>query len=358
MFNLMAPLTATTSYGLCAHNLNLALYWMGKNPCLWPIGGWDYDADYPDYGNALNVGLAQQKDFDPNAPTVRLYHQFDLAARIGRGKLYGFPIFELNHFNSHEEHHICLCDELIVCSNWARQVMLDDIGEPNTHVVPLGVNREIFAPIDSRLSLATVFQTIGKWEHRKGHDVLHHAFRAAFSPSDNVQLVMHSINPFIGEGNHWWMNEYKKVLGDQVVFKDRLPTKELIKEMAKADCAVFPTRAEGFCLPALEYLSMGKEIIMTNYSGQTEFIDGRNAHLIEIDELETASDGVWFIPERTEGGQWAHLGEDQFDALVSHMRDVHRRKQGGDSLYNEAGIQTASRFTWANSAQKLLEVIK
>jgi hypothetical protein len=40
-----------------------------------------------------------------------------------------------------------------------------------------------------------VFLNVGKWEYRKGHDVLLEAFNKAFEPTDNVRLVMNCHNP-------------------------------------------------------------------------------------------------------------------------------------------------------------------
>jgi hypothetical protein len=40
------------------------------------------------------------------------------------------------------------------------------------------------------------------------------------------------------------------------------------------------------------------------------------------------------------------------------MRSIHRMKQTGLLGRNEAGIETAQRFTWDNTVTKLIEGIK
>src|SRR5690242_318515 len=60
--------------------------------------------------------------------------------------------------------------------------------------------------------------------------------------------------------------------------------------MRLTDCGVFPSRAEGWGLGALEMMACGKYNIVTNYSGFTEFCDKENSLLIDIDNLETAYD--------------------------------------------------------------------
>ena len=88
----------------------------------------------------------KQSDFDPTAPCVKIWHEHSLAERIGRGKYYGFPIFELNKFDLRRLKNLECCDEVLVCSSWARDVVLDQTKRPENevHVVPLGVDRTVF----------------------------------------------------------------------------------------------------------------------------------------------------------------------------------------------------------------------
>ena len=56
----------------------------------------------------------------------------------------------------------------------------------------------------------TVFFNCGKWEVRKGHDVLVEAFNLAFSELDNVELWMMCENPFFDEKEQSdWIGLYK-----------------------------------------------------------------------------------------------------------------------------------------------------
>ena len=62
------------------------------------------------------------------------------------------------------------------------------------HIVPMGVNHEIFNPINVQpVDNGYIFLTIGKWEKRKAHDTIIHCFNKAFSQSDNVQLWLATI---------------------------------------------------------------------------------------------------------------------------------------------------------------------
>jgi len=97
-------------------------------------------------------------------------------------------------------------------------------------------------------------------------------------------------------------------------------------------------------------MSCGKTVIATNYSAHTEFCNEKNSLLIEIDSMETASDGKWF---RGDLGEWASLKENAFDSLVAHMRSVYSTWQQNNLAVNDFGIQTAVDFSWEATAEKI-----
>ena len=321
--------------------------------------------------DAVKKGLETAKNFDPKATCVKIWHQNQMAERIGSGKFIGFPIFELDTFTDLEKHHLMACDELFVCSQWAKDVVLTevyptpvghDLFEDRVHVVPLGVDTEIFKPQVSRKG-KTIFFNCGKWEKRKGHDILLECFNRAFKSDDNVELWMMCHNPFIGEHNQGWEKLYKNSpLGGKIRMIPRQKTHEDVYNIMKqTDCGVFPARAEGWNLELLEMMACGKDVIATNYSAHTEFCNKDNSFLIDIDSLEPAHDGVFFTGGH---GEWASFNDSAKSQLIEHMRNVHGAKQqylnGWDKhmrdlcSLNRAGIETANKFTWENSAKELL----
>ena len=218
--------------------------------------------------------------------------------------------------------------------------------------MPLGVDTDLFKPhLSSRPQ--TVFFNCGKWEKRKGHDVLLECFNNAFTQKDNVELWMMCENPFIGEDNQKWIDLYKSSpLGSKIRIIPRQQThKDVYNIMRQTDCGIFPARAEGWNLELLEMMACGKTVIATNYSAHTEFCNLDNTMLIEPDGLEQAKDGVFFSGDY---GQWASLGHDSKGQLVNHMRAFHKDKQTQHKL-NNAGVDTANIFTWQNSTQRLID---
>jgi hypothetical protein len=253
-------------------------------------------------------------------------------------------------------------DGLCVCSKWASEIVLKDLGvqnAPSTHVIPLGVDRNIFhenigKPDDNW----TTFINIGKWEYRKGHDKIIEAFNIAFEPKDRVRLWMMNGNPFIDcEKTKSWQSLYKNSkMGDKVNFLPRVNKQEEVALiMSEADCGVFPSRAEGWNLELLEMMSMGKRVIATDYSAHTEFCNYTNCYLLPIENTERAKDDVFFDGKC--GGHWAYLDENVVDKMACYMRDVYVKKNNGNLKINESGIETAKKFSWNSSTKKMMEIL-
>ena len=288
-------------------------------------------------------------------PSVKVWHQNDVHTHIGKGAHVGFPIFELNNFTKEEKLSMSHCDKLFVCSQWAKDVLLDSQTDwecPPVDVVPLGVDTEIFKPYLSTRE-KTIFFNCGKWEVRKGHDVLVECFNSAFDHDDNVELWMMCDNPFIGNQNDKWKNLYKESkLGDKIRIIPRQKTHEDVYNIMKqTDCGVFPARAEGWNLELLEMMACGKQVITTNYSAHTEYCSPVNSLLVNIERLEQAYDGVFFDGKI---GQWASLDNDSSRVIIEYMRMVHGFKQSGDLKLNKNGIDTAESLNWKRVAELVL----
>lgn len=346
MINLQTPIN-NLGYGVAGYNILKELYDRDSSVALYPIGQPEQDDDFivKAMNNITNLKL--------DRPHVKIWHQHDLFQSVGSGKHFGFPIFELTEFDRREKISLKHCDGMMVCSKWAAEIMERETGI-RASVVPLGVDTKTFSPTRINNSTKTIFFNCGKWEKRKGHDIIIECFNNAFSASDNVELWMMCTNPFIGDNNKAWQRLYKESgLGDKIRL---IPRQEHHLDVARlmnmTDCGLFPARAEGWNLELLEMMACGKHVITTNYSAHTEFCTPVNSRLVNVDNLETAFDGVFFDGSK---GFWAELAKEQEDAIIHHMRDIHSLKQSGELGVNNNGIETANKFTWKNSVDKLLE---
>lgn len=345
----MAPIN-TLGYGYVGLNLAMHLDNMRNNVSLFPIGNIEAE---PQYHELIRKLISNQGNFNKHAPTLRVFHQFSMAESVGYGDRLGWPIFELNKFNDTEWHHLSSLDTIIVCSKWAHDIVRDNKINVSCGVVPLGVDDKVFRPMENvQRDSNTTFFNCGKWEIRKGHDILIEAFLKAFEPTDNVRLVMHCFNPF--DDNNKWIDLYKNnKMSDKIVISDNrnIPQQMIAQMMNYADCCVFPSRAEGWNMELLESMACGRQCIATNYSAHTEYATKENCMLIDVDGTEMAYDGRFFFGE----GEWAEMGQRQVDQLIEYMRAVHKEKQEyGNCAQNLPGIETAKKLNWGETCLALM----
>lgn len=350
--NLMAPVN-NLGYGIAGYNILRSLFMRGEIVCYFPIG--DITIETEEAKKIIESCIKNSKFFGVDSPSVKIWHQNDMGLFPGRGPRVGFPIFELNKFSDVELHHLQSLDRVLVCSEWAKRVLEDNGIKAPIGVVPLGVDTRIFyreqKPRPYHLKDTTIFMNVGKWEVRKGHNELLEAFNKAFTPSDNVQLWMMNDNPFIGINNEAWKQKYlDSKLGDKVRIHPRRKTQAQMRELFnQVDCGVFPSHAEGWNLEILEMMACGANIIATNYSGHTEYLNESNAYLINPNGMESAKDGVWFHGQ----GEWCKY---DIDSLVDAMRHIHKAKQDGLEQ-SPSCKETVEKFSWNHSAAKLMENI-
>jgi glycosyltransferase involved in cell wall biosynthesis len=352
--NLVAPINQL-GYGVVGCNVLKALQQANHEVSYFPIGqpSWDSDLSF------VKTAIAKAKEFDHSAPSIRIWHQNELAMFPGGGERIGWPIFELNKFTDLEIHHLKSVDRLFVCSEWAKQVCRDNGIESRIDVIPLGVDTSIFCKDDSVAQHRaywtrnkTVFVNVGKWEVRKGHNELLEAFNKAFTPEDNVELWMINHNPFIGQENEAWKTKYlSSNMGVSVRILPRVNSqRELAAIFNSVDFGVFPAHAEGWNLEPLELMACGVPSIVTNYSGHTEYLNDANSFLVEPDGMESAQDGRWFHGE----GEWCTF---KVDELVEAMRAAHDYKQSGSEALKDAMAKTVEDFTWSKAVEKIGAVL-
>jgi glycosyltransferase involved in cell wall biosynthesis len=354
--NLMCPISQL-GYGIVGKNLALSLDSISK-VYLFTIGSAEV-TDEEERKTIIDLASRSGGDFDINSPCLKVWHEFAMGERIGKGDLYGFPFFEVNKFDFRRKHHLESCDGVIVASDWAAEVVRRETTQKNVHVVPLGVDMKIFhPPVDETYKQEKcIFFNCGKWEKRKGHDLLLDIFKEAFPDNEDVELWMMCQNPLFREpDNQRWNNHYKQ--DSRVRLIDRAPTqKDLAEIMRHSTCGVFPSRSEGWNLEALEMLAMGKELIITDYGAHKEFCTQENSYPIAPNGMEAMFDGVFFREDI--GSEWVDLSKIK-DSFIAAMREVYDKWRKNEQAIplNIAGIQTAQMLNWSSTANSILEILE
>ena len=334
--NLSCPVN-NTGYGLASLNIIKELANISDLTYL-PIGQPSVTSK-EDYDLIFSL-LSKKYSIDFDAPYIKIWHQFVLSEHIGKGKYYAYPFFELDTFNEYEIKNLRVPDHLFASSQWAKDIIAQNKIESPVTVIPLGVNRNIFNEnvICTRSDDKYVFLNIGKWEIRKGHDILLKLFRSAFPDEKDVELwilASEKTNNYSSpEELKQWKNMYET--DNRVKLFSGFDTQnELAQLVANSNCGLYPSRAEGWNLELLECMSMNKPAIATNYSAHTEFCTPNNCYLVDINETEKAFDGKAFQGQ----GNWAKLGNNQIDNIIEHMRYAYKNRITANSY----GIETAKK---------------
>jgi glycosyltransferase involved in cell wall biosynthesis len=353
--NLMTPV-GPTGYGIAGYHIFKALSQRGVKIAFFPIA----DNRLVPWGDAAAVAEAQRNAvfYDPRATCLKIAHQYLLAERVGKGSFVAFPFFELDPLAPMDVHHLNCTDGVFVASQWAKNVCQRSGVTVPISVVPLGVDRAVFFPAVTQPTCPQpcVFLNVGKWEARKGHEVLLKAFNATFTPADRVELwMMPDHYPLPAPEREAWHHLYlRSKLGaaGKIIIRPPVATHvELADIMRKATCGVFPSFAEGFNLELLEMMACGKPVIATNYAAHTEYCNATNSWLIEGSEIVPAYGGKWFTGQ----GRWLAWGDLQTDQLCAHLRHIYQLSQSGP-LLNQDGIETANRLSWDHTAQKIIGI--
>jgi glycosyltransferase involved in cell wall biosynthesis len=342
-------------YGITSYNTWKALH-KKLDITLFPI----HEIQPETHWNKDNIvsDVLNQKQYNTDSPCLKIWHPSDQIIKPHSKGLYAtYSFFETDGLNPAEIVHYNVPDIVFVPTKWSKNILIEhNIPKNKIQVAPSGVDTNTFHP---KISVDTsdksdkyIFLNIGKWEIRKGHDILVHIFNQAFEEKDNVELWMLNHNGFISEAeNKNWEAMYKNSrLGDKIKIFPRLPSQEHIAKLMKlSDCGIYPARAEGWNNEALETMAMNKPVILTNYSGHTQYATDKNSYLAHIDTLEEAIDGKFFHGV----GRWASLTSKTIDQLVDHMRYVYKN----NIRTNPNGLETATKFSWNHTASSIISSI-
>ena len=239
----------------------------------------------------------------------------------------------------------------------AQQAKASGIDPARIRVVPHGVDATVFSPNGPRYDLPTVnklaFLFVGGLSFRKGTDVLLKAWRKAFTSADDVVLVLkdHSKDLFYRD------DTVRRALGElkadvdaaQVLHIDGfLPETDLAALYRACDVAVFPYRAEGFCIPILECMASGTPAIVPRFGACLDFCSDETSYFSEFKRIRIPvhrrlTVALGFTDDVDE----VDFCEVPVDALVERLRSAAAEPKAARAERSAAGVRVAhERFTW------------
>jgi glycosyltransferase involved in cell wall biosynthesis len=217
------------------------------------------------------------------------------------------------------DQEILAADDLIVLSSFQRRTFLEEgVSEDRIHVLPLGVDTELFRPGPRAEDRVFTIGFVGQLTQRKGISYLLSAFDAMRPRGARMLMVGRPSSrqrPWIRDG----------VDHVPAVARTSLPA-----YYHRMDVFVLPSLVEGFPLTALEAMSCGIPVIVSeNTFGSDVVRDGENGFVVPIRDV---------------------------DAIVERLRFLAQHPVERLAIGRKARA-TAERYSWAAFGRRLTELL-
>lgn len=243
-------------------------------------------------------------------------------------------------------------DQIWAYTSYVRQVYIDSGFDPRmVKVVPLGVDTTRFRPDVEPMVLPTqksyAFLFVGGTLQRKGIDLLLRAYRSAFSPRDDVCLVIKDMGTKTFYRGQTAEGEIAALQRDpecaEIVYLDEDLSEEQMPSLyAACHCLVHPYRGEGFGLPVAEAMACGLPVAVTQGGACDDFCSDENAFMIPATRRPVR------FPEETVGQAW--MLEADVEKLAESMRQAFDNPALGSAMGARGAERIARDFSWERAA--------
>lgn len=258
----------------------------------------------------------------------------------------GFTMWESSRVPEQKIPHCNAMDELWVPCVHNREAFERSGVTVPIFILPLGYDPEAWPQVRRGKRKTFTFLIEAMLTLRKGWDIVHHAFHAAFDPPEkypDVRLVMKSSRK---RGIHKVRDDDERVkIIDEIWSQEKL-----LDLYHQADCFVYPSRGEGWGLGPLQAMATGLPVICIDWSGPADYLHEDYAYPITEYEMKPCKplglegDGVWAEPD--------------FDQVVALMRHVHENQSEARAKGRKAAKEVKKRFTFQCAAQQIVERLR
>ena len=232
-----------------------------------------------------------------------------------------------------------------------------------------GIDPVIFKPTEGRRQLWNdkfVIFSGGKFELRKGQDIVIRAFKALSERHEDVRLITSwfnswpsSVNTMIGSTlirfapfeSEDYQTNMDKLLSDNGITPNKAlhllpqPNTTMANVYHNSDLGLFPNRCEGGTnLVMMEYMACGKSVVATFNTGHCDVLTPENAFLVST--------------KRTIPCEWGTMHEPDLDEVIDQMEVAYSKWTRRASVARQAATDMHHKFTWAHTAKRILEVIE
>ena len=374
MLHLALPTGSSHGWGVCGKYLTREL------AALTEVALVTEPFDLKDIGDELDYALLKSKLLAddaaraaPGAPVLQAI--VNAALTPYRPHLPGRPTVGYTFFENNLAiaRHVAAAercyDTIVAGSRWCEQA-LRYYGLPSVTTILQGVDGTIFHPVENGKEYFRdrfVVFSGGKFEFRKGQDLVIRAFKVLQDRHPDVMLVnawhnfwsfsiqTMSASPYIrfqpGAGD--CRATIQRVLSDNGIRLDRVvtlgqkPNPLMARIYRNTDIGLFPNRCEGGTnLVLMEYMACGEPAIASYSSGHKDILTAENSIRIErmkpLTIRESEDIALWDAPdldETIDRLEWAYRNRDCLAAVGQHA------------------AEDMSRLTWKSAAAQFYNVL-
>ncbi|NQY64783.1 MAG: glycosyltransferase [Alteromonadaceae bacterium] len=245
-------------------------------------------------------------------------------------------------------------DELLLPCFWNRDVFLEHGINVPIHIYPhictdtLCEDTNIYPDIDED---DFVFYTINTWTERKELSRTVEAYFEAFTADDPVTLIIKTTKVDFTKKRLLILNESVARTMKNITKKYSNPAKivlltgndftddEILSIHARGDCYISLTHAEGWGIGAFDAATYGKQIIMTGYGGQLDYLPKDLAHLVDFKLIP-----VKYIEKENLYTSKQHWASPDLQHAIELMNDVFNNQEESKSRGDKLKAFVAEKF--------------
>ncbi len=194
-----------------------------------------------------------------------------------------------------------------------------------------------------------LFLSIGKWESRKGWELLIGAFAAEFGGDHDTELLIKT-NPFNGSTPSPVL---RTGLARIRVEQDTRERPEMLDLYAQADAFVLPSRGEGWGRPYMEALLAGLPSIVTDWGGAPQFARPGRCLLVNCSLTACSGNSVASWPYYA-GQRWAEPDPGDLRRALRMVRSGWRPAAGSATVAREL----SDEYSVATIARQIIDTIE
>ena len=319
-------------------------------------------------GNSLGYGLANKRLKEAFSKVADLDENSNVALHFCHPQHYEPDFGKFNVLYTMCEHEwlsddfykaFARCDMVITPSEYCKTIFEEAGCVVPVYVSPLGVDTKLFKlkkrKWKKNRGKPFRFLYLGAPNVRK-YSLLEGLYKDIIMDMPGVELYIKTTGADL-QGMDNGTNIVKS--GNWTLDNRKVSEKELVKIYHEAHCKLFPHMGEGFGMTALESLSTGLPLIISDYASTKEFCNNENSYPVlcnpgVVDAMIEEQDGSevrkgkivkvdTMIPDK------ASMYEAVFNVLKNYGKAIDKGIQGrADSM----------KLTWEDAAKKLLETLQ